>query len=117
MSRFLNDDMFNEMLRFLSEEHFANKPASKNDLIFLTNDRWLNDTAVIENIYFKNGSWQVCLIFANHKDPLQLIVRHISNCFSEQKPKTAAYYMKRQAAMDTRGTLSISTTQLKICRN
>lgn len=113
----LDDDAYCVMLSFLDNQHFTEKPAAEENLVFLKYDWWLADTAVIDTINYKKGGWEVYFTFANYKRPLQLIVRKITRCFSESKAKTAAHYMLRQAAKDQRGTLSVTIKDLNLCIN
>jgi hypothetical protein len=43
------------ILCFPAGQHFTDKPAEKENLIFLKNDRWLANAAVIDSINYKNG--------------------------------------------------------------
>ena len=117
MALVLDDDTYNSMLTFLDNQHFTEKPAAEEDMLFLKNDWWLANTAVIDTINFRKGGWEVFLTFANYKKPLQLIVRMIVRCFSEGKAKTAAHYMRKQAAKDQRGTLFVALRDLNLCIN
>jgi hypothetical protein len=117
MDQVLDDDTYNVMLSFLDNLHFTEKPAAEEDMLFLKNDWWLADTAVIDTINLKRGGWEVYLTFANYRKPLQLIVRMIVRCYSEGKAKTAAHYMRRQAAKDQRGTLFVALRDLNLCIN
>ncbi len=117
MNQVLDDDAYHVMLCFLDNQHSLEKPANADNLLFLKNDWWLADTAVIETISYKKGGWEVYLTFANYKRPLQLIVRQIIRCYNEGKARTAAYYMRRMAAKDQRGTLTIAVKDLNLCIN
>ncbi len=117
MNQVLDDDAYNMMLCFLDNQHYTEISADKENLIFLQNDWWLADTAVIDTINYKKGGWEVYFTFANYKKPLQFIVRKIIRCYSETKAKTAAHYMRRQAAKDQRGTLAVTINDLNLCIN
>jgi hypothetical protein len=117
MTQVLDDEVYHEMLCFLDNQHFIEMPADEENLLFLKNDWWLADTSVIETINYKKGGWEVYLTFANYKKPLQLIVRKIIRCYSEKKATTAAYYMRRLAAKDQRGTLTVTIKDLNLCIN
>lgn len=117
MKQVLDDKTYHVMLCFLDNQHSLEKPADEGNLLFLKNDWWLADTAVIDNINYKKGGWEVFFTFANYKKPLQLIVRKITRCFSEGKAITASYYMRRQAAKDQRGTLAVALKDLNLCIN
>ena len=117
MNQLLDDTAYDVMLCFLDNQHFTEKPAAEDNLVFLKNDWWLADTAVIDTINYIKGGWEVFFTFANYRTPLQLIVRKIIRCFSEGKAKTAAHYMRRQAAKDQRGCLSVTINDLNLCVN
>lgn len=117
MQPVLDDTAYHEMLCFLDNQHFIEKPADEGNLSFLKNDWWLADTAVIESINYKKGGWEVFLTFANYRKPLQLIVRKIIRCYTQGKARTAAHYMRRLAAKDQRGTLSVKLNDLNLCIN
>ena len=117
MKQVLDNDAYNVMLCFLDNQHFTEKPAEEENLFFLKNDWWLCDTAVIDTINYSKGGWEVYFTFANYRKPLQLIVRKIIRCFSEEKASTAAHYMRRQAAKDQRGTLTVTIKDLNLCIN
>ncbi len=117
MEELLDDEAYHVMLCFLDNQHALEKPADEGNLLFLKNDWWLADTAVIDTINYQKGGWEVSLTFANYKRPLQLIVRKITRCFSEEKAKTAAHYMRRLAAKDQRGTLTVTVKDLNLCIN
>ena len=117
MKQALDDDAYNAMLCFMDNQHSLEKPADESDLLFLKNDWWLADTAVIDTIIYNKGGWEVSLTFANYKKPLQLIVRNIIRCYNEAKARTAAHYMRRLAAKDQRGTLTVTIKDLNLCIN
>jgi hypothetical protein len=117
MRQLLDDHAYHEMLCFLDNQHVIEKPAEKENLIFLKNDWWLANTAVIASVNYNNGGWEVFLTIANYKKPLQLIIRKIIRCYSESKARTAAHYMRRIAAKDQRGTLVVTVQDLNLCLN
>ena len=117
MQQLLDDAAYHAMLCYLDNQHFIEKPAEEGNLLFLKNDWWLANTAVIESINYNKGGWEVSLTFANYKKPCQLIVRKIVRCFSESKARTVARYMRRMAAKDQRGTLSVTIKDLNLCIN
>ncbi|MEO8763450.1 MAG: hypothetical protein ABI416_04145 [Ginsengibacter sp.] len=106
-----------ETNNFLVNEKYIGRKARYADLLFIINGTWLKDTAVIEAINCRQGAWEVCLIFAHYKNLLQLLVRSITRCFSEQKAKAAAFYICKEAAKDRRGTLNVSIKDLDLCEN
>jgi hypothetical protein len=106
-----------EMGNFLHNEKYIGQIARSEDLLFIIDGSWLKDSAVIDAITNRLGMWEVHLIFAHHRNPLQLIIRNITRCFSEQKAMAAAFYIRKEAAKDRRGTLSVSISDLHLCYN
>ncbi len=106
------------MNNFLKNEKQINKIAHSRDMFFISNGAWLKDAAVIDSINKRQGGvWDLSLIFAHYQNPLQLIVRNITKCFSEQKAKATAFYIRKGAAKDRRGTLCVSIKDLNLCSN
>ncbi len=109
--------VLSEMHHFLDNESYVGRMAGPVDMLFITDGSWLKDAAVIDVISNRQGAWDVALIFANYKDPLQLIVRNITRCFSHQKATATAFYLRKEAAKDRRGTLYVSIGDLHLCSN
>ncbi|MEO7308896.1 MAG: hypothetical protein ABIX01_00750 [Chitinophagaceae bacterium] len=105
------------MKQFLYNELLLDQTAGPSDMLFITEGAWLKDAAVIDAIVSRQGGWDVSLIFAHYKKPLQLIVRNITRQFSEQKARVAAFYIRKEAAKDRRGTLALSLNYFSICNN
>lgn len=84
---------------------------------FLSNDYWLRDTAVVENILRRAGMWEVHLVFAHYQEPEKLIKRVINRFPCKRKAELNAFYMRRLAAKDQRGTLRINPNYFGFCRN
>ena len=119
MSKKINigEQVLREMGNFLHNEKNIGQIAPPADLLFMVDGSWLKDTAVIDAIISRQGAWDVHMVFAHHKNPLQLIVRNITRCFSRQKAHAAAFYIRKEAAKDRRGTLTISIEDLNLCLN
>jgi hypothetical protein len=109
--------VLSEMKLFLNDQQYIGQAARPVDLLFITDGLWLKDTAVIDVLNYRKGAWDVTLVFAHYKKPLQLIVRYITRCFSEPKAKASAFYFRKEAAKDRRGTLNVSTDDMDICNN
>ena len=106
----IDDLVYTNMLEYLHLQAKAESLGNSKDIAFITQDYWLQDTAVVENIQHRNGEWNICLVFAHHLTPLKFIKRKIVNCTSEKKAILTAYYMRRLAAKDQRGTLVINSS-------
>ncbi len=106
-----------EMNNFLTNEKYVGQVAKPRDLLFIADGSWLKDSAVIDVISNDRGAWDVALIFAHYKNPLKLIVRHITRCYSKQKALATAFYIRKEAAKDRRGTLIVSIKDLDLCTN
>ncbi|MEP7374246.1 MAG: hypothetical protein ABI675_12700 [Chitinophagaceae bacterium] len=113
----ISEYVLSEMNNFLDNEKYVGQIAMSADMLFITDGSWLKDAAVIDSIINRQGAWDVYLIFAHYKNPLQLIVRNITRCFSEQKAMAAAFYIRKEAAKDRRGTLTVSIEDLGLCSN
>lgn len=109
--------VLSEMNNFLSNQIYVGQIARPGDMLFIADGSWLKDAAVIDVISSRQGAWDVSLIFAHYQKPLQLIVRNITRCFTEQKAQAAAFYLRKEAAKDRRGTLQVSINDLDLCCN
>ena len=113
----ISEYVLSEMYHFLDNEKYIGQTAPPADMHFITNGSWLKDAAVIDVITSRHGAWDVYLIFAHYRNPLQVIIRNITRCFSEQKALAAAFYLRKEAAKDRRGTLYVSIKDLALCNN
>ena len=113
----ISEILLSEIQTLFDNQKHVEHAAPLSDLRFITDGAWLKDAAVIDIINNRNGAWDVYLVFAHHKNPLQLIIRNITKCFSEQKAKATAFYIRKEAAKDRRGTLTVSIKDLNICNN
>jgi hypothetical protein len=84
---------------------------------FYRNDFWLSDTAVIERLQKRKGTWEINLLFAHHKTPLKFLTRRITSHTCPKRAQTMAFYMRRLAAKDQRGTLSLDINDLHLSLN
>ena len=105
----LDEQAYQELLDLLNNSHFTEVVGSIVDFNLLLDDWWLQDSAVIENLVHRCGQWDVHLVFAHYRNPLRLIKRKITTCFCKSQAETHAYYMKRLAAKDQRGTLRVDS--------
>ena len=118
MSHFqMAEKAYEEVLNLLNNQHFVEKGGCSEDMLFLSEDWWLRDTAVIENIVKRAGMWEIQLVFAHYQQPHQLIKRIISRFSSKQKAKLYAHYMRRLAAKDQRGTLKVDISEFRLCKS
>lgn len=104
----LDDGAYTNMLDGINVFYTTNIPGFGMDADFIKDDYWLQNTAVIENIEKRNGTWNIFLVFAHHLQPLKFIKRSISNFTCLKKATLAAHYMRRIAAKDQRGTLTVT---------
>lgn len=111
----LDKQAYEELLNLLNNQHFTEVPGLPSDMEFLSDDWWLRDTAVIENIVKRKGMWEVHLVFAYYQEPYKLIKRVISCYTSKAKAELTAWYMRRLAAKDQRGTLKVDIKDFKLC--
>lgn len=111
----LDSGAYDELLNLLNNQHFTETPGCQSDMEFLSDDWWLRDTAVIENIVKREGMWEIQLVFAHYQEPYKLIKRVISRFTCKNKATLNAWYMKRLAAKDQRGTLRVNIDDFKLC--
>ena len=111
----LDDNAYNGVLSLLNNQHFTEKAGTETDMKFLSDDWWLRDTAVVENIIRRDGMWEIQLVFAHYQQPQKLIKRVISRYTCKKKAELSASYMKRLAAKDQRGTLRVNLSDFKLC--
>lgn len=114
-SFYLDDNTYEELLDLMNNQHFVNRPGSTVDMDFLSDDWWLRDTAVIENIVKREGMWEIHLVFAHYQEPQKLIKRVISRYTCKSKAEMSAWYMRRLAAKDQRGTLRVNLDDFGLC--
>jgi len=117
MDYHLDGKLYNSILNRLEGQFSTEIVGTKTDMNFLINDRWMRDTAVVENIIHRNGLWRIFLIFAHYKNPMLLIRREISVCFRKDRAVIYAQYMRRIAAKDPRGTLEVDINHFTIPTN
>jgi hypothetical protein len=103
----MDEPSYESMLEFLLGLGKTDIQGGDSDIRFIRQDFWLQDTAVIENIEFRHGEWNIYLVFAHHLIPLKFIKRRIISQACPRKASIIAHYMRRQAAKDQRGTLTV----------
>ena len=108
---------YTNMLAGLNSLYFSERKGNLTDFRLYYDDLWLADTAVIENLHLYRGEWEVELIFAYIANPLKFIKRRITSHSCPKRAAQQAHYMRRLAAKDQRGTLSVSASQLNTCLN
>ena len=111
----LDNSTYEELLNLLNNQYFIERPGFQIDMDFLSDDWWLRDTAVIENIIKREGMWEIHLVFAHYLEPRKLIKRVISRCTCRNKAVMNAWYMRRLAAKDQRGTLKVNLDDFGLC--
>ncbi len=110
-------ELYEKMLDGLSNLFFTEKLGLDSDLNFYRDDLWLSDTAVIELLLLRRGSWEVNLLFAHYKTPLKFLSRRITSHSCPKRARTMAFYMRRLAAKDQRGTLTVDIKDLHLTLN
>jgi hypothetical protein len=81
------------------------------------NAAWLADSAVIDRVSLQKGVWQVSLIFANKHNPIEYIIRLITSTTHASQAQQIAHYMRRQAARDSRGTITLHADSFHLSKN
>lgn len=110
----MDDTAYNEILNLLNNQHFVERVGEASDMSFLSEDEWLKDTAVIDNVIKRKGFWEIHLVFAHYQSPLKLIKRVITRFTNKRKALLSANLMRRLAAKDQRGTLALNLDDFKL---
>ena len=114
---YLHPDLYAGMLEGLSNLVFTDRLGHLADMNFYRDDVWLSDTAVVEQLVRRKGTWEVVLLFAHHRLPLKFIRRRITSHTCPKRAGLMAFYMRRLAAKDQRGTLTLNMADLRLCTN
>jgi hypothetical protein len=113
----MSDSVYQRMLDELNKQYFTEKSGEALDMDFITDDVWLPDTAVIDNLFRRRGTWEVHLLFAHHKYPLKFLSRRITSHACPKRAAQMGFYMRRLAAKDQRGTLYVNINDLNLPLN
>ncbi len=105
----LDPSLYAQVLDCLSNLFFTDKVGDTKDMDFLRDDRWLSDTAVIDQVSLRKGLWLISLVFVHHKMPMKFLMRRITSHACPRRAGMMALYMRRLAAKDQRGTLKIES--------
>lgn len=110
----LSDELYGQLLDRLNALPFQEKAGSAGDIRFMANEFWLQDTAVIDHVHYKKGMYCVSLVFSHYRQPHLWLCRNICSYANPRRAHTSAHYMRRQAAKDQRGTLTLSLERYHI---
>ncbi|NJL76323.1 MAG: hypothetical protein HC892_16220 [Saprospiraceae bacterium] len=113
----LSPDLYAQMLDRINGLYQTDRLGFRNDLRLFEHDQWLCDAAVIERVSLHEGAWEVVLIFADFAIPIKFITRRITSNACPKKAAQMAYFMRRQAAKDQRGTINLSLEQFNLPLN
>jgi hypothetical protein len=113
----MDDDVYQSLLDALNNQHFTDKSGDASDMDFIKEDLWLSDTAVIDILRRREGLWEIHLLFVHHQQPLKFLSRRISGHSCPKKATLMAFYMRRMAAKDQRGTLKVDIAELNLQAN
>ena len=108
---------YNTLLEGVNHQYFVEKRGDQSDFRLYFDDLWLADTAVIDDVHRSRGAWSVNLIFASIHNPLKFIRRHITLHACPKRAAQQGEFMRRVAAKDQRGTLSVHVRTLQLCKN
>lgn len=106
-----------QLMQGLNDMFFCEKKGNSSDFKLYFDDLWLSDTAVIDDIHKSKGEWAVDLVFASIHNPLKFIRRFIVSHPCPKRATQKAYFMRRLAAKDQRGTLEVNIELLNLCQN
>lgn len=106
-----------QLMQGLNMQHFGEIKGDLSDFGLYHDDLWLSDTAVIENISRYQGQWAVHLTFAHVLQPLKFIRRYIVSLTCLKRATLHAQLIRRLAAKDQRGTLTVGAESFSLCHN
>ncbi len=106
-----------DLLDGLSILFSTEKLGLESDMDFCHDDFWLGDAAVIELLQPRKGTWEISLLFVHHRTPLKFLSRRITSHSSPKRALAMAVFMRRQAAKDQRGTLTLNINDLHLSMN
>lgn len=107
----LSSELYAQVLEQLGNLHFTETLGYDADLNFFRNDLWLCETAVIQKVTSRKGTWEIALLFAHHLTPLCFLSRRITHHTCSKRAGLIADLMRRLAAKDQRGTLRIDLSR------
>ncbi len=110
----IDEKAYSNMLEAINTLASTDMAGTSSDICFINDDFWLQDTAVIENIEYREGQHVIFLVFAHHRKPLKFLKRKIVQYACPKKAALVAHYMRRQAAKDQRGTLTVDSKLINI---
>lgn len=62
----IDTKLYENVLNLINEQHFVEQKGNIKDFSFLYDDAWLYDTAVIDNLVYNYGQWDVELVFVQY---------------------------------------------------
>lgn len=113
----IDTKLYENVLNLINEQHFVEQKGNIKDFSFLYDDAWLYDTAVIDNLVYNYGQWDVELVFVQYNNPLKLLKRKIVSYSDKRKATLTASLMRRMAAKDQRGTLTVDVSRINMIYN
>jgi len=66
------------------------RPGSASELLFIEDDSWLYDTVVVERQLYKNGKWELHLLYVQKNFPLKFVKRKLHMSRLEKSPEMTA---------------------------
>lgn len=64
-----------ELEEWLEQQNQTDRMGSVSDVMFVGDDSWLFDTVVVEKEIFKNGQWELHLLYVHPEYPLKFVKR------------------------------------------
>ena len=113
----INNNAYTQLMKGVNDMFLAEKKGDSSDFRLYFDDLWLSDTAVIDDIHKSRGEWAVDLVFASIHNPLKFIRRYIVSHPCPKRAAQKAHFMRRLAAKDQRGTLTVNIELLNLCIN
>ncbi|MEM7549946.1 MAG: hypothetical protein AAF363_09730 [Bacteroidota bacterium] len=114
---YIDNASYENMIKHKNQGLNNGRAGTSCDFKLFYSDDWLLDSAVIDHIIPVKGNWDIYLVFAWSGNPLKLIKRKIKSCTSRKLALINGEYMRRLAAKDARGTVTIPLEAFDVCNN
>lgn len=89
----------------------------KQDLNFLKEDKWLQNTELRYNISERSSRWHVTMIYIAVENPFRFRCRQLQHYDTQRKAETFAEILQRGIRKDPRRTLKANYNAFNICTN
>jgi len=76
-SKVLSPEVRRAVQQYRAQLEEIDRPGSASELLFIEDKSWLYDTVVVERKLYKNGKWELHLLYVQKDFPLKFIKRKL----------------------------------------